>query len=174
VSNRIISLPPPKENKIKIFSKSRTRPPKKKKTRSVPGQAAFGLLIFPSKSRTKTGQFPGRLYLAFGFFPGRRHLALAKCRPSRGDAASSLVDCGRSRCWHSVLSPSGNHSCKAHFRRLPILPPRGLIAIFLLVNPPVMVASSVAHCSYKKRRQNSGYVTNNKFATRTLSFAKIL
>jgi hypothetical protein len=34
------------------------------------------------------------------------------------------------------------------------LPPRGLIAIFLLVNPPVMVASSVAHSlQLQKRRQ---------------------
>jgi hypothetical protein len=33
------------------------------------------------------------------------------------------------------------------------LPPRGLLAIFLLENLPVMVASFVVHCSYKKRRQ---------------------
>jgi hypothetical protein len=48
------------------------------------------------------------------------------------------------------------------------LPPRGLLAIFLLENLPVMVANSVVHCSYKKG-DKLRLCYNNKFATRTLS-----
>ncbi len=91
---------------------------KKKKKNQKTGQFQGRLHLGRTKTekkQNKTGQFLGRVYLASGFFPGRRHLALAKCRPSRGDAASWLVDCGRSRCWHSLLSPSGNHPCKRIF-----------------------------------------------------------
>jgi hypothetical protein len=83
--------------------------------------------------------------------------------------------------WSTVDVPGAGTSCYPQVESIPgsafsppfNLPLRGLIAIFLVVNPPVMVARSVAHCSYIKG-DKLRLCYNNKFATRTLSFAKIL
>ncbi len=64
--------------------------------------------------------------------------------------------------WSTVDVPGAGTPCYPQVETIPAsafsppsnLPPRGLIAIFLLVNPPVMVASSVAHSlQLQKRRQ---------------------
>jgi hypothetical protein len=124
--------------------------------------------------QNKTGQFPGRLYLASGFFPGKIGILLStpankKLKKKRilfqsvtwlwPSAAQAEVR--RPPDWSTVDVPSAGTPCFPQVETIPAsafsppsnLPPCGLIAIFLLVNPPVMVASSVVHCSFKERRQ---------------------
>jgi hypothetical protein len=76
-----------KKNRHKTPDHTKKKKKKNEKTGQFLGRLHLGRTK-TEKKQNKTGQFLGRVYLASGFFPGRRHLALAKCRPSRGDAAS--------------------------------------------------------------------------------------
>lgn len=148
-----------KKNK-KIFSKSWTRPPKKiikklyikKKKQVSSGQAVFGVLIFPSKRRTKTEKktkqnrsVSGQAISGLWVFPGQVSPGFGQV-PPKPRWRGLLIG----RLWtFQVLAlratPKWKPSLQGAFSPPSNLPPRGLLAIFLLENLPVMVARSVVH-----------------------------
>ncbi len=171
MSHFIISLPPPKEKKKKKKSSAKAGPDPQKKFKHVSSWVGciWAIDFPPAKAGPKQVSFRA----GYTWPLDLSRVGVTWLWPSAAQAEVTLPPD-----WSTVDVPGAGTPCYPQVETIPgstFSPP----SVRIDCNFPSRKSASNG-CKLRgplqlqKKETNSGYVTNNKFATRTLSFAKIL